>query len=104
MSILEPEIPPFDAATPAASDDLALALAIEDDAAALRTRGTAPSLERYLDAVPELPQRADALDAAIACVLAASPTSPLDAARELARRFPALTDSILANALSVGIV
>lgn len=90
--------------------DLRAALAVEDDAAAWRARGVAPSLEWFFEMCPSLAALPTALDAAIECVLVGTDdTHPLDAtarlaaAHALAERFPAIADEILAAAFDRGL-
>lgn len=86
-------------------DEIGLALAIEDDAAAL-AEGQA-TLARYLDAVPDLARRGEALDAALEVALHAETRragcTPLEAARAIGRLHPAYADALLACALGLGI-
>ena len=85
-------------------DDLELACDIERDAESL---GMAVTLERYLAVIPDPAEMRAATDAAIEAALRTAclrdGDSPLEAARALATRHPALRDAIHAVALGFGL-
>jgi hypothetical protein len=85
-------------------DDLELACDIERDAESL---GMAVTLERYLAVIPDPAEMRAATDAAIEAALRTAclrdGDSPLEAARALAARHPALRDAIHAVALGFGL-
>jgi len=87
-----------------ATDDLELACAIERDAESL---GADATLERYLPAIARPDAMPDALDAAIEAGIRAmhhrEGLSPVESARRLAIRHPALEDAIFAVALGFGL-
>jgi len=90
---------------PISGDDLEIALAIEDDAASLPP--DAVTLGRYLEAVPDLASRPNALEAAleraIAAHVACSGCTAFDAARRIATDHPHFADALAACALGLGI-
>ena len=87
-----------------ATDDLELACEIERDAELL---GAAATLERYLAAIADSSAMPASTDAAIEVALRAAgerdASRPLEAARSLALRHPALADAIHAVAFGLGL-
>lgn len=94
---------PFDPSSK--HDDLAIALAIEEDAARLEPADV--TLARYLAALPDLALRPNALDAALEVAIVARAevdgSTPLAAARAIGLEHPALADALAACALGLGI-
>ena len=90
---------------PISGDDLEIALAIEDDVASIPQDMV--TLGRYLEAVPDLASRPNALEAAlegaIAALIARSGGTAFEAARRIATEHPRFADALAACALGLGI-